>query len=100
MKSNENYLYCTTIIQTTEKVPYEQLVEHLGELQEKTVTEAGCVMFQVVPLEKTLGRFALWEIWENQAAFYHHHNQDCTKEFFQAELDTLEFFESSEKVDL
>ncbi len=97
---NDNYLYCTAVIQTTGKVPYEQLVEHLAELSEKTIAEAGCIMFKVVPLEKATGRFALWEIWKNQAAFYAHHEQTYTKEFFQAELDTIEFFESSEKVEL
>ncbi|WP_271004156.1 putative quinol monooxygenase [Listeria seeligeri] len=97
---NDNYLYCTAVIQTTGKVPYEQLVEQLTELSEKTVAESGCIMFKVVPLEKTTGRFALWEIWKNQAAFYTHHKQTYTKEFFHAELDTIEFFESSEKVEL
>lgn len=58
------------------------------------------MVFQVVPLEKSVGRFDLWEIWENQAAFYAHHEQTYTKEFFQAELDTIEMFESSEKVHL
>ncbi|MBC1722461.1 antibiotic biosynthesis monooxygenase [Listeria seeligeri] len=97
---NDNYLYCTAVIQTTGKVPYEQLVEQLTELSEKTVAESGCIMFKVVPLEKRTGRFALWEIWKNQAAFYAHHKQTYTKEFFHAELDTIEFFESSEKVEL
>ncbi|EKM9284404.1 antibiotic biosynthesis monooxygenase, partial [Listeria monocytogenes] len=39
-------------------------------------------------------------IWQNQEAFYYHHEQNYTKEFFAAKLDTVEFFESSEKVDL
>ncbi|MBC1489768.1 antibiotic biosynthesis monooxygenase [Listeria sp. FSL L7-1485] len=96
----DHYLYCTAVIQTTGKVPYEQLVEHLAKLREQTIAETGCIMFKVVPLEKTTGRFALWEIWEDQTAFYTHHDQTYTKEFFQAELDTIEFFESSEKVEL
>lgn len=100
LKKQPDYLYCTAIIQTTGKVSYEQLVEHLADLRDQTEAEPGCVMFQIVPLEKTLGRFALWEIWENQAAFYAHHKQTYTKEFFQAGYDTIEIFESSEKVTL
>ncbi|MBC2182314.1 antibiotic biosynthesis monooxygenase [Listeria sp. FSL L7-0233] len=100
LKENANYLYCTAIIQTTGKVSYEQLVECLEALRAKTVKEAGCVLFEIVPLEKALGRFALWEIWQNQEAFYFHHKQPYTKDFFAAELDTVEFFESSEKVAL
>ncbi|MCD2247078.1 antibiotic biosynthesis monooxygenase [Listeria marthii] len=100
LKENAHYLYCTAVIQTTGKVSYEQLVEHLERLRVKTVTEEGCVLFEIVPLERALGRFALWEIWQNQAAFYYHHEQDYTKNFFAAEFDTIEFFESSQKVDL
>ncbi|AHI55611.1 putative quinol monooxygenase [Listeria ivanovii] len=100
LKEQPDYLYCTAIIQTTGKVSYEQLVEHLMDLRDQTEAEPGCMVFQVVPLEKSVGRFDLWEIWENQAAFYAHHEQTYTKEFFQAELDTIEMFESSEKVHL
>ncbi|EAD8001449.1 antibiotic biosynthesis monooxygenase [Listeria monocytogenes] len=100
LKENTNYLCCTAVIQTTGKVSYEQLVEHLEALRAKTVKEPGCVLFEIVPLESALGRFALWEIWQNQESFYYHHEQNYTKEFFAAELDTVEFFESSEKVNL
>ncbi|MBC1374575.1 antibiotic biosynthesis monooxygenase [Listeria sp. FSL L7-1699] len=100
LKENPNYLYCTAVIQTTGKVSYELLVEHLEELRAKTITEKGCILFEIVPLEKQHGRFALWEIWQSQEAFYYHHQQNYTKEFFAAELDTIEFFESSKKVDL
>lgn len=96
----ENYLYCTAVVQTTGKVSYRELVNRLNELKEKTNCEEGCIMFEISPLEKEKGRFALWEIWENQDAFYGHHRQEYTKEFFKAELDTIEFFESSEKVQL
>ncbi|EAK8404898.1 antibiotic biosynthesis monooxygenase [Listeria monocytogenes] len=100
LKEKANYLYCTAVIQTTRKVSYEQLVEHLEALRAKTVKESGCVLFEIVPLESALGRFALWEIWQNKEAFYFHHEQPYTKEFFAAKFDTVEFFESSEKVDL
>jgi quinol monooxygenase YgiN len=102
MKLNEAtpYLYCTAVIQSTGKVPYAELTAALKKLCEQTVKEPGCILFQVVPLEKERERFALWEIWQDQAAFYAHHEQSYTKEFFKAELDTIEFFESSEQVHL
>ncbi|EHC6546484.1 antibiotic biosynthesis monooxygenase, partial [Listeria monocytogenes] len=45
LKEKANYLYCTAVIQTTGKVSYEQLVEHLEALRAKTVKEPGCVLF-------------------------------------------------------
>jgi quinol monooxygenase YgiN len=100
MKLNKatTYLYCTAIIQSTGKVPYAELATALQTLCEQTAKEPGCISFQAVPLDKERERFALWEIWQDQAAFYAHHEQSYTKEFFKAELDTIEFFESSEKV--
>lgn len=47
LKENANYLYCTAVIQTTGKVSYEQLVEHLEKLRAKTVTEEGCVYLKL-----------------------------------------------------
>ncbi|MTD40129.1 antibiotic biosynthesis monooxygenase [Erwinia sp. CPCC 100877] len=102
MKLNEAtpYLYCTAVLQATGKVPYDELAAALETPRKQTAAEPGCILFQVVPLEKERERFALWEIWQDQAAFYAHHEQSYTKDFFKAELDTIEFFESSEKVRL
>ncbi|MDA9470649.1 putative quinol monooxygenase [Enterococcus sp. 5H] len=100
MKEKNTFLYCTAVVQTTGKVTYEALADKLNELQELTVLEEGCVLFKVVPLNKKQGRFALWEIWKGQAAFYEHHSKEYTKNFFAEELDTVEFFESSEEVQL
>ncbi|EAC6072664.1 antibiotic biosynthesis monooxygenase, partial [Listeria monocytogenes] len=55
LKEKKNYLYCTAVIQTTGKVSYEQLVEHLEALRTKTVKEPGCVLFEIIPLESVLG---------------------------------------------
>lgn len=97
LKEKKNYLYCTAVIQTTGKVSYEQLVEHLEALRAKTVKEPGCVLFEIVPLESALGRFALWEIWQNQEAFYYHHEQNYTKEFLQRNLTRLNFSKAQRK---
>lgn len=94
----KNYLYCTAIIQSTKKVTYEQLINKLENLRNKTIAEAGCILFEIMPLEKE--RFALWEIWKDKDSFYAHHRQEYTKKFFSEQLDTIEIFESSEKVSI
>lgn len=96
---NEHYLYCTAIIQSTKQVSYEQLVNKLSQLKKVTDTEPGCISFQIVPLDREKERFALWEIWQDTAAFYLHHKKEYTKSFLNEQLDTIEFFESSQKVD-
>ncbi|MBO0475985.1 antibiotic biosynthesis monooxygenase [Vagococcus sp. DIV0080] len=96
----EDYLYCTAILQSTKKVPYEQLIKKLEKLQEKTTTEKGCILFEVVPLNRELERFGLWEIWKDTESFYKHHEKEYTKEFFAEQLDTIELFESSKEVSL
>lgn len=94
------FLYCTAIVQSTKKIGYNALIEKLSALQEVTSIEAGCILFKIVPLDRYEERFALWEIWENKEAFYAHHQKDYTKAFFSEQLDTIELFESSEKVSL
>lgn len=91
LKENTNYLYCTAVIQTTGKVSYEQLVEHLEALRAKTVKEPGCVLFEIVPLESALGRFALWEIWQNQESFITITNRTIRKNFLLRNLTRLNF---------
>ncbi|MTD38613.1 antibiotic biosynthesis monooxygenase [Erwinia sp. CPCC 100877] len=96
--SEKSYLYCTAIIQSTKKVPYEQLVSKLNQLKEDTKSELGCISFEIVPLNRDKERFALWEVWKDTNAFYTHHKKEYTKRFFNEKLDTIELFESSKEV--
>jgi quinol monooxygenase YgiN len=99
MKLNEAtpYLYCTAVIQSTGKVPYAELTAALKKLCEQTVKEPGCILFQVVPLEKERERFALWEIWQDQAAFYAHHEQSYTKNFSKRSWIQLNFLKAQKR---
>lgn len=100
MEKNPDYLYCTAIIKATDGTDYEILVKELSILEEKTALEKGCIKFFVSPLDKEEKKFSLWEIWENDEAFYEHHKKPYTKELFAKKLTSIELFESSRKVNL
>lgn len=91
LKENTNYLYCTAVIQTTGKVSYEQLVEHLEALRAKTVKEPGCVLFEIVPLESALGRFACGKFGRIRNPFITITNRTIRKNFLLRNLTRLNF---------
>lgn len=100
IQKNPAYLYCTAIIQAKEETDYEVLKSELDKLEEKTILEDGCILFFISPLNKDNKKFSLWEIWENDAAFYEHHKKSYTQEYFSKKLSDIILFESSRKVEL
>lgn len=99
MKKKSSYLYCTAIIRAAEGTDYNFLKSELDKLEEKTILEDGCIQFFISPLNKNDKKFSLWEIWEDDEAFYEHHKKDYTQEYFSKKLADLILFESSRKVE-
>ena len=97
---NPSYLYCTAIIRATEGTDYEIVKNELLELEEKTNQETGCIQFFISPLNPKEKKFALWEIWEDDKAFYEHHKKIYTQELFAKKITEIVLFESSRKVSL
>lgn len=99
-EKKSGYLYCTAIIKATEGTNYEILKHELEKLEEKTILEEGCINFFISPLDKDEKRFSLWEIWQDDNAFYEHHKKSYVLEYFSKKLSEIVLFESSRKVDL
>lgn len=93
-------LYCTAIIQSTNKIPYDELVIELKNLERLTNLETGCISFKVIPMSVKEQTFALWEIWKDENGFYDHHNMEYTKELFSKKITKIKVFESSKEVAL
>jgi quinol monooxygenase YgiN len=100
IEKNAAYLYCTAILRATEGTDYEVLKRELFKLEKKTVLEEGCIIFFVSPLDEKEKQFSLWEIWRDDEAFYSHHKNIHTQEYFSKKLSEVILFESSRKVEL
>lgn len=97
---NKNHLYCTAIIQSTQKISYFELVNELKKLEDLTNQEPDCISFQVIPMSEEEQRFALWEVWTSEEGFYAHHNMDYTQSLFARKITEVKLFESSRVVNL
>ncbi|MEX5935763.1 putative quinol monooxygenase [Mammaliicoccus sciuri] len=96
----KDYVYCTAIIKSTNKVDYDQLIDIFKELEKNTSEEEGCISFQVIPMLKEKGTIALWEVWKDKEAFYKHHSFSHTIRIAEQKLTEVIVFESSVKLEI
>jgi quinol monooxygenase YgiN len=62
------------------------LRNRLGELVAKTVTEPGCIRFEIFEVVGSPGRFVLWEVFRDADALQQHMAADYTQAYFASGL--------------
>ncbi|WP_436883291.1 putative quinol monooxygenase [Mammaliicoccus sciuri] len=97
---DNDYIYCTAIIKSTNEVNYNELIKIFRGLEKDTNNEDGCVFFKVIPMSENKETIALWEIWKDEESFYKHHQLDHTKNIANQKLTLVEVFESSVELDI
>jgi quinol monooxygenase YgiN len=60
----------------------DELRQRLRTVVARTVTEPGCLEFQVFELTEQPGRFVLWEKFADQAALDAHMAAEWTRDYF------------------
>jgi len=76
-----------------------QEVRHaLAALQEKTITEEGCVRFEVLQHIDNPQRFTLWEEWIDEDALNAHFKTRHTLHYLAMALTEVTYIEKLERV--
>ncbi|MBO1256329.1 antibiotic biosynthesis monooxygenase [Alteromonas sp. 5E99-2] len=79
---------------------HEEVRGALETLQSKTVTESGCIRFDVLQNKANPHLFTLWEEWVNEDALTAHFKHKHTLDYLAMELTEVVYIEKLSRINL
>lgn len=81
-----NQYYVTAELKLIDMSRLEEMKTALATLQQATIKEVGCHLFNIHQDKSDPSKIILWECFEDEAAFEHHFTLQHTKDYFALNL--------------
>ena len=90
-------LWVSAGLKATPNKPVSEVKQALIELQQATIKEEGCLIFDVLQHRDAPSLCTLWEEWESDEALRQHFEMPHTLEYLAQSLTEVTYIEKLEK---